>query len=432
VEIVVHLHPDSAEDSDKTIEALYALTECEVSISPNACVIMDGKPQFLGVNEILRNSAENTKELLKRELEIHLSELMEDWHFSSLEKIFIENRIYRKIEECETWEAVLEAIDAGLKPFKKKLKREITQEDIIKLTEIKIKRISKFDAFKADEHIKALNEKMKEIKNNLENLTQYAIAYYKELLKKYGKGRERKTQISEEGFETIEAKKVVINNARLYVNREEGFAGYGMKKDELVADCSDIDDVLSITGEGKFSVSKIAEKNYVGKDVRHIALFNKNEENKIYNLIYRDGLKGSVMIKRFAITGVTRDKIYELTKGTEHSKILYLGISGINNAPTLQVILKPRPKLRNTVLTINLNDVMIKNRGAVGNLLTKFPVQKISNTGQVKPSAVQTEIAVDDKKEDERAFEQAVAKQNASRAKGAEKKERVQMKLELQ
>lgn len=435
VEIAIHLHPDSAEDSDKTIEAMYALTECEISISPNACVIMDERPQFLNVNEILKNSAFNTQELLKRELEIHLSELMEDWHFSSLEKIFIENRIYRKIEDCETWEAVLEAIDKGLKPFKKQLKREITQEDIIKLTEIKIKRISKFDAFKADEYLKGLNVKMKEVKENLASITQYTINFYKDLLKKYGKGRERKTQIIEEGFEAIEAKKVVINNARLYVNREEGFAGTAMKKDEFVCECSDIDDVLSITGEGKFSVSKIAEKNYVGKDVRHIAVFDKNEENKIYNLIYRDGLKGSVMIKRFAITGVTRDKVYELTKGSEHSKILYLKISGVNDAPTLQVLLKPRPKLRNTTFTVNLNEILIKNRSAAGNVLTKFPVHRITSTGQVTPAALQTEIPQDDKKEDEQAFEQVITKQKkeqkAQSKNTGSSKGKAQMKLEL-
>lgn len=432
VEIVLNLHPDSAEDSDKTIEALYAFTECEVSISPNACVIMDGRPQFLSVNEILKNSAFNTQELLKRELEIHLAELMEDWHFSSLEKIFIENRIYRKIEECETWEAVIDAIDKGLKPFKKQLKREITQDDIVKLTEIRIKRISKFDSFKADEYIKGLNVKMKEVKENLASITQYTINYYKELLKKYGKGRERRTQISSEGFEAIEAKKVVINNARLYVNREEGFAGTAMRKDEFVCECSDIDDILSITGEGKFSVSKIAEKNYVGKDVRHIAVFDKNEESKIYNLIYRDGLKGNVMIKRFAITGVTRDKVYDLTKGSEHSKILYLGISEANNAPTLQVLLKPRPKLRNTSFEINLNDILIKNRSAVGNVLTKFPVQKISETGKIAPSAVQTQLLQEGKKEDEKAFEKAVARQKAPVKEGSKKNSgKTQMKLEL-
>lgn len=402
VEIVIYLHPDSSEDTDKTIEALYAFTECEVSISPNACVINDGKPVFMGVNEILRISTSNTVELLKRELEIALSELMEDWHFSSLEKIFIENRIYRKIEECETWEAVLKAIDKGLTPYKKLLKREITQEDIVNLTEIKIKRISKFDSFKADEHIKAIESKMKEIKDNLKNLTQYAITYFKELLKKYGKGKERKTKISEEGFEQIEAKRVVINNAKLYVNREEGFAGYGLKKDELVCECSDIDDIIAFSGDGKCMVAKIEEKKYYGKEIKHIAVFDKNDEDTIYNIIYRDGLKGSVMIKRFSVTGVTRDKFYDLTKGNENSKVLFFSISKANNAPLVEVILKPRPKLKNTVLKINFNDALIKNRSAIGNVLTKFPVHKVVNTGKVIPSSLParplTEAAVVEKK----------------------------------
>jgi len=386
VEIAIYLHPDSSEDVEKTIEALYAFTECEVSISPNACVILDGKPVFIGVNEMLRISTMNTQELLKRELEIALSELMEDWHFSSLEKIFIENRIYRKIEDCETWEAVIKAIDKGLTPFKKQLKRQVTEEDIVKLTEIKIKRISKFDSFKADEHIKALNAKMKEIKENLANLTQYSITYFKELLKKYGKGKERKTKISEEGFEQIEAKRVVINNTKLYVNREEGFAGYGMKKDEFVCECSDIDDIIAFNMEGKFLVDKIDEKKYFGKGIQHIAVFEKNDEHTIYNMIYRDGLKGSVMVKRFAVTGVTRDKIYELTKGNENSKVLFFSVSHENDAPTVEVILKPRPKLRNTVIQINFNDVLIKNRSAIGNVLTKFPVHKVVNTKKVVPS----------------------------------------------
>src|SRR5690606_13390645 len=282
-------------------EALYAFTNCEVSISPNSCVIRDGKPEFMSVNNILKESTFNTVELLKRELEIELSELMEDWHFSSLEKIFIENRIYRKIEECETWEAVIKAIDKGLTPFKKMLKREVTEEDIVKLTEIKIKRISKFDSFKADEHIKALNEKIKGVKENLKNLTNYAITYFKELLKKYGKGRERKTLISEEGFEQIEVRKVVINNAKLYVNREEGFAGYGMKKDELVSECSDIDDVLAWTGDGKFVVNKIADKGYYGKDIRFIKIVEKDDDGTVHNMVYRDGGRGDLYITRFVI-----------------------------------------------------------------------------------------------------------------------------------
>jgi topoisomerase-4 subunit A len=386
VEIAIYLHPDSSEDVDKTIEALYAFTDCEVSISPNSCVILDGKPVFMGVNEILRISTMNTQELLKRELEIALAELMEDWHFSSLEKIFIENRIYRKIEECETWEAVIKAIDKGLTPFKKQLKREVTEEDIVSLTEIKIKRISKFDSFKADEHIKALNAKMKEIKENLANLTQFSITYFKELLKKYGKGKERMTKIPEGGFEQIEAKRVMINNTKLYVNREEGFAGFGLKKDELVCECSDMDDIIAFSGDGKFLVDKIDEKKYFGKAIQHIAVFEKNQEHTIYSMIYRDGLKGSLMVKRFAVTGVTRDKFYELTKGNENSKVLFFSVSHENDAPTVEVILKPRPKLRNTVIPINFNEVIIKNRSAIGNVVTKFPVHKVTDTKKIVPS----------------------------------------------
>jgi topoisomerase-4 subunit A len=382
VEIVLYLHPDSAEDSDKTIEALYAFTDCEISISPNACVIRDGKPVFLSVNEILKESTYNTQELLKRELEIKLSELMEEWHFASLEKIFIENRIYRKIEECETWEAVIKTIDKGLTPFKKQLKREVTEADIIRLTEIKIKRISKFDSFKADEQIKELNAKMKEVKDNLANLTQFTINYFKELLKKYGKGRERKTMIADKPFEQIEAKKVVINNTRLYVNREEGFAGYGLKKEEFVCECSDMDDIIAFSGDGKMMVSRIEEKKYFGKDIRHIAVFDKDDSQTVYNMIYRDGLKGNIMVKRFQVSGVTRDKVYDLTRAKENSKVLYFSATNINTAPQVEVILKPRPKLRNTVIKVNFAEVGIKNKSAIGNIVTKYPVQKVVQTGK--------------------------------------------------
>jgi topoisomerase-4 subunit A len=434
VEIAIYLHPDSSEDIDKTIEALYAFTDCEVSISPNSCVIRDGKPEFLSVNDILKESTHNTLELLKRELEIELSELLEDWHFSSLEKIFIENRIYRKIEECETWEAVITAIDKGLNPFKKLLKREVTQDDIVKLTEIKIKRISRFDSFKADEHIKDLDEKIKEVKDHLKNLTQYAIAYFKDLLKKYGKGRERKTLISEEGFEQIEVRKVVINNAKLYVNREEGFAGYGMKKDEFVSDCSDIDDVLAITGDGKFVVNKIADKGYYGKDIRFIKVFEKNDESTVYNLVYRDGPRGDLFIKRFTINGITREKIYDLTKGAEGSKIVYLGISGINDAPIIQIILKPRPKLKNTTFNLNFNEVLIKNRSAVGNILTKFPVHKITEIGRNKASSNTGGTAEVNKKHEKEGEPDVFELPSDSKKKNLENKavgSKVQMKMEI-
>jgi topoisomerase IV subunit A len=377
VEIVIHVHPDSSEDVDKTIEALYAFTDCELSISPNSCVILDGKPQFLSVNEILRISALNTMELLRRELQIRLSELEEDWHFGSLEKIFIEKRIYRQIEECETWEDVIATIHQGLKPFKKMFRREITDEDVVRLTEIKIKRISKFDSFKADEHIRGLEESIKEVKENLDNIRNYAIAWFKNLLKKYGKGRERKTRISE--FETIIATKVVMNNAKLYINRAEGFIGTGLKKDEFVTDCSDIDDVIGITSDGKLTVTKISDKTYLGKDLIHVAIFRKEQdEQTVYNLLYQDGKAGAVMMKRFTVGGITRDKAYDLSKGTAGSKVLYLSVSTPDVGPTVIVKLKPKPKLRNLESIIHFGSQLIKGRGVQGNVVTKFAIQKVT------------------------------------------------------
>ncbi|MCE2847198.1 MAG: DNA gyrase/topoisomerase IV subunit A [Sphingobacteriales bacterium] len=377
VEILIHLHPDSSEDLDKTIEALYAFTDCEVSISPNSCVIVDGRPVFLSVNEILRLSALNTQELLRRELQIELSELEEDWHFSSLEKIFIEKRIYRDIEECTTWESVISTIHAGLKPYKKKFLREITDEDVVRLTEIKIKRISKFDAFKANEHIRGLEEKIAAVKQDLDNIKNYTVNYFKNLLKKYGKGRERRTQISE--FEAIVASKVVISNARLYVNRAEGFVGHGLKKDEFISDCSDIDDVIAITADGKLVVMKIQDKGYVGKEILHVAVFRKDQdEQTVYNLVYQDGPRGAVMMKRFTVGGVTRDKPYDLTKGTTGSRILYLSVSSPDAGPTVIVKLKPKPKLRNLESVIHFGSQLIKGRGVQGNVVTKFPILRVA------------------------------------------------------
>src|SRR6185295_13137111 len=299
VEIVILLHPDSSEDIEKTIDALYAFTDCEVSISPNACVIIEDKPRFMSVNEILEYNTGQTVELLKQELEIKKGELEEEWHFSSLIKIFIEKRIYRNIEECTTWESVIETIDAGLKPYKKKFKREITRDDIVALTEIKIKRISKYDVKAQDEHIKGLEEQIAAIDHDLAHIKTFAINYFKELLKKYGKGKERKTKI--DSFEQVVASEVVINNQKLYVNREEGFAGFSLKKDEFLAECSDMDDIIVFRGDGTMIVTKIGEKKYVGKDIRHIALFRKNDEEAVYNLIYQDGRGGNAMVKRFTV-----------------------------------------------------------------------------------------------------------------------------------
>lgn len=376
VEIVIQLHPDSSEDLDRTIDALYAFTDCEVSISPNACIIKDDKPMFISVNEMLRICTENTIQLLKRELEIERDELEEKWHFSSLEKIFIEKRIYRDIEECETWEAVIAAIDKGLRPYRKLLHRDYTEEDIVALTEIKIKRISKFDVKKAIEIIKGIEEKLKEVEHNLAHLKDYAIAWYKNLLKKYGKGRERRTEITT--FETINAIEVVVANEKLYVNREEGFAGYGMKKDEYVCDCSDIDDIIAFCKDGTMRVVRVSEKSYVGKDVIHIAVFRKGDENTTYNMVYQDGPKGKVMLKRFTVEAITRDKEYILTKGTPGSKVLYFTVKQDASAEIITVYHKPRPKLRNLVFDYDLNDMEIRGRNSKGNVLTKYPVQKVS------------------------------------------------------
>lgn len=373
VEILVHLAAGIS--PDKTIDALYATTDCEISISPNTCIIENEKPRFIGVSEILKISTENTRNLLKRELEIHLSELEENWHFSSLEKIFIEKRIYRDIEEQTTWEGVLAAIDKGLQKYKKLFKRAITEEDIVRLTEIRIKRISKFDSFKADEYIKGLEAQIEEVKNHLDNLTEYAIEYFKNLKKKYGKGRERKTELRQ--FETIDASAVVVNNVKLYVNREEGFAGYGLKKDEFVSDCSDIDDIIVFRKDGTMMVTKIADKVFIGKGIVHIGVFKKNDERTVYNMIYADGPKGNIMVKRFAVTGITRDKDYDLTKGTKGSEILYFTANPNGEAEIITVTHRPVAKIKKLAFTFDFSEIAIKGRGAQGNILTRYPVKKI-------------------------------------------------------
>lgn len=374
-DILVHL-PAGA-DPEMTRDSLYAFTDCEVSISPNACVIHDGKPRFMGVSEILKHGAKQTKQLLKMELEIRLSELQEKWHFSSLEKIFIENRIYRDIEECETWEAVIEAIDKGLKPFKKILKREVTEEDIVRLTEIKIKRISKFDSFKADEIINKLEEEISEVEKNLRNLTRYAVAYYKNLIKKYGKGRERRTIIDQ--FDVVDRVQVVAATETLYVNRKDGFAGWGLKKDDAVEKCSRIDDVIAFDGEGKMRVTKVADKAFVGKRIQHIAVFRKDEE-KVYSMIYRDGRQGAVYAKRFKVGGVTRDKEYDLTKGTKGTRVLYLSVHDNDEQSaenTVIVHLKPVPRLRSLSRLFSFGELGLKGRAVKGNLVTKHAVDRV-------------------------------------------------------
>ncbi|MBN3519035.1 DNA gyrase/topoisomerase IV subunit A [Algoriphagus lutimaris] len=382
VEIAIQLA--SGVSPDVTIDALYAFTDCQVSISPNACVIIDEKPVFLNVNEILAYNTKQTKALLKRELEIRKAELMEKVLFSSLEKIFIENRIYRDIEECTTWEGVLEAIDQGLEPYKPDFYREIVQEDLIKLTEIRIKRISKFDAFKADELMRKLQEELKEVNYNLRHLTDYAIKYYQNLLAKYGKGRERKTEIR--AFDTIEASVVAANNAKLYVNRADGFVGSALKKDEFVCDCSDLDDIIVIRKDGKCMVSKIQEKNFMGKDILYVGVFRKGDERMVYNLIYLDGGSGRAMVKRFQVLAVTRDKEYDLTKGTKGSKVLYLTANSNGEAEIVTVYLTQGAKARVKVFDFDFATIEIKGRGAGGNILTKYPVRKI----QLKMEGVST------------------------------------------
>ncbi len=373
VEILVHLVPGTS--PDQTIDALYLFTDCELSISPNSCVIDVDTPRFLGVNEILEISTRNTVSLLKSELEIEKAELLEQLLFSSLEKIFIENRIYRDIEECETWEAVIQTIDKGLEPFKPQFYRDIIQDDIVRLTEIKIKRISRYDAFKADEIIRNLGEKLKTAEHHLENLIDYAIAYFLRIRTMFGKGRERRTEIRY--FDTIEAARVAVANEKLYVNRQEGFAGTGLKKDEFVCECSDLDDIIVFREDGTFLVTKVAAKSFVGKDIVHIGVFDRNDDRTIYNMIYRDGLKGTVFVKRFPVKGITRDKEYDLTRGSKGSKVLYFTANPNGEAEVVTVYLRHKPKLKKLVFDFDFSSLAIKGRAAGGNMLTKHQVRKI-------------------------------------------------------
>jgi topoisomerase-4 subunit A len=373
VEILVHLPPGIS--PDKTIDALYAFTSCETPISPLGCVIEDNKPLFIGVSEMLRRSTDNTVQLLKQDLEIKLDELEEQWHFASLERIFIEKRIYRDIEEEETWEGVISAIDKGLQPHIKHLKRAITEEDIVRLTEIRIKRISKFDIDKAQQKIDALEDQIAEVKHHLEHLIDYAIAYFTRLKKEYGPGRERKTEIR--AFDDVDATKVVIRNTKLYVNREEGFVGMSLKKDEYVCDCSDIDDIIVFTGEGKMVVTKVDAKTFVGKGIIHVAVFNKKDNRTIYNMIYRDGKSGPSYIKRFAVTGITRDKEYDLTNGNKLSSVLYFSANHNGEAEVVTVLLRQAGSIKKLKWDIDFSNILIKGRDSKGNLVTKYPIKKI-------------------------------------------------------
>jgi topoisomerase-4 subunit A len=374
VEIVIQLMPGVS--PDMAIDALYAFTDCEYSISPNTCVILDDKPSFMGVPAILKYSTDRTVELLKKELEIRKAELQEEWHMSSLEKIFIEERIYHDIEEEETWEGVISAIEKGLKPFKKRLMREVTRDDIIQLTEIKIKRISRFDVKKADEHIKGLEVELDEVSNHLKNLIPYAVTYFKQIKKRYGKGRERKTEIR--NFDTIQAAKVVANNARLYANFKEGFIGTGLKKDEFVCECSDIDDIIVIRKDGTYLITKVADKIFVGNDILYAHVFLKNDERTIYNIVYQDGKDGALLAKRCAITGLTRDKEYNLTRGKAGSKIVYFSANPNGEAEVIKVYHKPRARLKKLEFEFDFGQLTIKGKSSMGNIVTKNPIHKIA------------------------------------------------------
>ncbi|MCC6459025.1 MAG: DNA gyrase/topoisomerase IV subunit A [Saprospiraceae bacterium] len=387
VDIEIELQPGVS--PDVTIDALYAFSNCEVSISPNCCVIVDNKPVFTDVNELLRISTENTKELLRIELEILKNELEEKLHFASLEKIFIEKRIYRDIEECETWEAVLETIDLGLKKYvttpseagyakeskRIKLLRDITEEDLVRLTEIRIKRISKFNSFKADEEIAKLNDHLSQTLHHLAHLTEYAIHYFETLLEKYAKGQERKTEIAV--FDEIRATEVVANNAKLYVDRVGGFIGTSLKKDEFVQDCSDIDDIIAFRRDGVMKVVRVGEKTFIGKDILHIAVWKKNDERTTYNLAYVDGKSGRAMVKRFNVTAITRDKEYPVGGDSKGSRILYLTANPNGESEVISVTLSPGCGAKVKVFDFDYGELAIKGRDAQGNILTKYPVKSI-------------------------------------------------------
>ena len=373
VEILIHLPPNVS--PDKTIDALYAFTNCESSISPLSCIIENHKPLFIGVTEQLKQSTDHTVSLLKKELEIQLSELNEQWHAASLERIFIENRIYRDIEEVDTWEGVIDAIDLGLKPFTKNLKRSVTTDDILRLTEIRIKKISKFDIDKAKQFIESLDDKIEEVKNKLANLTEFAIHYFKRLKEAYGKGKERKTEIRV--FDDIVASKVALSNTKIYVNREEGFIGTSLKKYEFVADCSDIDDIIIFRRNGMMQITKVASKTFVGKDIIHLAVFKKGDKRTVYNLMYRDGKSGQSYMKRFNVTSITRDKEYDLTAGNSNSKVHYFTANFNGEAEVVTVNLKALGSVKKLKWDIDFSDLIIKGRTSKGNLITKFPIRKV-------------------------------------------------------
>lgn len=394
VEIQIDLAPGISPDI--TIDALYAFTDCEVSISPNACIIIDQKPRFVGVHELLRYSVDQTKELLRRELEIKLGELQEKWHYTSLEKIFFEEKIYKELEKKhETWEKVIEAIDQAFVPFKKQLRREIIREDIIKLTEKPVRRIYRLDIDELNEQIKSLEADIRQVKFDLENLVDFTVTYYENLLKKFGKGRERKTEIRQ--FETIQVKQVAIANTKLYVNREDGFIGTSIKKDEYLFDCSDFDDIIVFTKRGLMKVAKVGEKIYIGKDIIHVAVFQKNDERTTYNMIYADGKSGVSFAKRFNVTGITRDKEYDLTKGDEKSKVHYFSVNPNGEAEVVKVVLSPSCSARNKEFDFYFEELDIKGRSSMGNQVTKYPVKSVKFKEKGKATLSGKKMWFDDK-----------------------------------
>ena len=384
VEIIVHV--SNEESADKTIDALYAFTDCEVSISPNACVISDDKPHFIGVSDILRRSADRTRSLLGAELRIRLGELDEEWHMASLERIFIENKMYQAIEGKTSREAAYDAVDERLEPFKKLLRREVTREDVIKLTELRFIRISKYDSAKADNQIKAIEAEMEQVRYDLDHLTDYTVNWYRRIKEKYGKGRERRTEIR--AFDSIEATKVVVANAKLYVDRKGGFFGIGnaMKKDEFVCDCSDIDDVIVFTEEGNYKITKVSDKAFYAPGIQYIGIFKRNDERTIYNVLYRDGEKGAIMMKRCAIKGITRDKEYTITKGTPGSRILYMSVNPNGEAEVLKIMFKQRTRLKKAIVDLDFSKLAIKGRSSQGNLFSRYAIHKI----QVKERGAST------------------------------------------
>ena len=405
VEVLIDLAPGIS--PEVTIDALYAFTNCEVSTSPNACVIVDDKPQFVTINELLQISTMQTKDLLRQELEIKKNELEEKWHMASLEKIFIENRIYRDIEECETWEAVLKAIDDGLRKYvttpsdkaKKsdkriRLMRDITEEDLVRLTEIKIKRISKYNKFKADERIAQIETDLEQVQYHLDHLTDYAVAYFEDLLKKYGAGKERKTEIT--SFETIKAQKVVAINSKLYVNAKEGFVGHGLKKDEFVTECSDMADIIALRKDGKLQVSRITGKKFMGKNILHVNVWKKGDDRTTYNMIYVDAKSGRAMAKRFNVKAVTRDKEYDLTKGAKGSRVLYLTANPNGESEIVKIQLSPGCHAKKKVFDFDFSDLAIKGRGSGGNIVTKYPIKKVTQVSVGKSTLGAVKLWIDE------------------------------------